>query len=570
MSEKMNPLARFFHGFEFSAAKLELFRIVFFGIFALDAFLQIPHAPRYGAGDFNVAHFEWLSTLLPMPSRHLMLAVFLLQAFLAFRIMAGVAIRQSLALLTALFGYGYFISQVNSYQHHYLLFLLLFLLNFCPWDAARRSENPKELMPGWSIRTLLVQFSILYFWTAVAKMDGHWLSGETLAMQVPDSGTRDMVANVAQSLGVETLTLWAAASIGVMVMEVILAIGLQFPKLWPFMMPIGMAFHASVEFSGYKIGLFSYFMVLAYILVIPESWMDKPAKFFSNQNAEAEPEATGKKKKKKKQAPKPQPVGVLGGTTELAIAGFCGLLLIGLVGAAEKLAPIHMVVTMLVGIILLMMALQYFPGSWLARFEKHYFAKSNAQMQWGIIGGALVLGAALIYTMPFEEALVLALLVTVMGVIPELMNREGHARRAMAHLLACGLIVALTHSGEEARDYYRFMGGDARRRGDVQTATLAYQKVTEVAPTYSYGFRRLGDLHMRSRDYDAAIAAYEEAVRLNDQEALFTYKLMVAYDRAGKGALAVESAQDLLKLKIKKESRDQAQRIIAKYGKGLP
>jgi hypothetical protein len=35
---------------------LALFRLLFFGVLAVDMWLQVEHAPRYGAGDFNVSH----------------------------------------------------------------------------------------------------------------------------------------------------------------------------------------------------------------------------------------------------------------------------------------------------------------------------------------------------------------------------------------------------------------------------------------------------------------------------------------------------------------------------------
>ena len=47
-------LDRYFGGFEVARAKLAVFRVCFFGLVGLDGLLQIPHAPRYGAGDFHV------------------------------------------------------------------------------------------------------------------------------------------------------------------------------------------------------------------------------------------------------------------------------------------------------------------------------------------------------------------------------------------------------------------------------------------------------------------------------------------------------------------------------------
>ena len=104
---------RFWFEFSLPTSKVVLFRVTFFAIVALDAWLQIEHAPRYGAGDFNVSHFPWLDGILPLPSRSGILIVFLVQAFLALRVMFGVAVQSSLGLLTILYGYTYFISQLD-------------------------------------------------------------------------------------------------------------------------------------------------------------------------------------------------------------------------------------------------------------------------------------------------------------------------------------------------------------------------------------------------------------------------------------------------------------------------
>src|SRR5437762_505916 len=45
----------FWFAFDVTWAKLALARVVLFGLLAIDALLQIRHAPRYGVGGFNVA-----------------------------------------------------------------------------------------------------------------------------------------------------------------------------------------------------------------------------------------------------------------------------------------------------------------------------------------------------------------------------------------------------------------------------------------------------------------------------------------------------------------------------------
>ena len=94
----MKRWEQFWFGFSVSNLHLALFRFVFFGLFAVDMWLQISHAPRYGAGGFNVAHIPGLDSILPSPSRPLMLVLFTVQAYLAAAFAIGVLSRRWLAL----------------------------------------------------------------------------------------------------------------------------------------------------------------------------------------------------------------------------------------------------------------------------------------------------------------------------------------------------------------------------------------------------------------------------------------------------------------------------------------
>jgi tetratricopeptide (TPR) repeat protein len=251
----------FWSDFGVSRVKLAWFRVVFFTLIGLDAFLQISHAPRYGAGDFNVAHIPGLDALLPGPSRSGILLVFLLQSYLGFRIAWGRAGRIALALLAVLYGYAYFISQLDSYQHHYLVFLLLFLACFVPWqESGREGGAPSSPITGWALRLIFVQISIVYFWAAVAKLDPVWLDGTTIGRQIQPGVMRDAA---------EALGLGVTAKL-VIVTELFLAVALFIRALWLPALLLGVGLHAAIELSGFEIGIFSYYMVAFYLLLVPD------------------------------------------------------------------------------------------------------------------------------------------------------------------------------------------------------------------------------------------------------------------------------------------------------------
>lgn len=243
-------------------AKFVVFRFAFFGLLSVDAFLQLPHASRYGAGGFNVPHFGWLP--LPEPGRASITFVHAALCFLFALVAQGALVRIALPLATTLYGWAYFSSQLDSYQHHYLMWLLLVILCFAP-------RAPDPLPPGaaldaprtvasWSIRLALVQCAIVYLWAAIAKIDSLWLDGSALFIQIRDGWFRSMV----DSVGFDRVAVMVMAG------ELFLAAAMWNRKLWLPAFFVGVGLHVGIELIDLEIGLFSYLMIAVYLLLVPD------------------------------------------------------------------------------------------------------------------------------------------------------------------------------------------------------------------------------------------------------------------------------------------------------------
>ena len=256
---------RFWTEYRVAPEVLALFRLLFFGVLAVDMWMQIEHAPRYGAGGFNVSHLPPLDGLLPVLARPAMALLFLVQAYLAGLFALGGGGRPALVLLTALDGVTYFSSQLDSYQHHYLMFLVLVVLCLVRWEPAPPPPSGKKKPPlapaSWPVRLILVQISIVYLYAAIAKMEPLWLDGRVLELQVSAGWARDLVERMGGFKLVSGL---------VIATELSLAVAIHLRSLRRFVAPVGILFHAGIEASGFKIGLFSYFMIALYVLVLPE------------------------------------------------------------------------------------------------------------------------------------------------------------------------------------------------------------------------------------------------------------------------------------------------------------
>ena len=256
----------------FHPLQLLVFRFCFFALVAFESFRDLEHAPRYGAGGFNVPHFPILE-LLPTPSRYGMVVLYLAQCALSLRVAFGLGGRVTVWALTAVYGYTYFISQLDSYQHHYMVFLFLFLTCLVDWE----SDKPRT----WPIQLVVVQTGIVYMWAGVTKLHPLWTEGTLLRRQAGGGEFGALVKSWCDSLGVSLDQAWWFMANWSMAAEfVVPLLFLSLPMipegrgrlrdglLW-LTCALGLGLHVGIEMAQLKIGLFSYMMMSFYLLVMP-------------------------------------------------------------------------------------------------------------------------------------------------------------------------------------------------------------------------------------------------------------------------------------------------------------
>ncbi len=106
----------------------------------------LPHGGRYGIGAFNVAHFAWLDAIQPLPTPAHYVGICVLMAFLAAGLAFGRPTRAGLGALCLLFTWSWALSMLDSYQHHYLLTWVLLCMVAFPRLRARDLTHPE--LPG--------------------------------------------------------------------------------------------------------------------------------------------------------------------------------------------------------------------------------------------------------------------------------------------------------------------------------------------------------------------------------------------------------------------------------------
>jgi hypothetical protein len=125
--------------------------------------------------------------------------------------------------------------------------------------------------------------------------------------------------------------------------------------------------------------------------------------------------------------------------------------------------------------------------------------------------GAAGFVGAVAFALPFSRDLTLIGLWALLTLVITAPSPSAAARAA----LSATLVVGLSRSGELARDYYRFIGGDARVRGELPAAVAAYAEVVRLDPDYFSGRVRLCQLLTAVDRAQDALPHCEAALRLN-------------------------------------------------------
>lgn len=177
----------------------------------------------------------------------------------------GLRTRAAGAVLTALLGYHLIVDQNLFFNHIHFLVLVVFLLTVAgpgatwsvDWLLAGR---PRRSVALWAVTLGKAQISIVYFYTALAKINPYFLSGELLT---------GSMRHLPQAL--KTPVLMQALSYGVVAGELFLAFGMWFPRTRIWALLAGVAMHLGIPimihpymvlivFSTAAIGSYGFFL----------------------------------------------------------------------------------------------------------------------------------------------------------------------------------------------------------------------------------------------------------------------------------------------------------------------
>lgn len=187
-------------------------------------------------------------------------------AVLALFVALGLFYRASIALFCVGFTYVFLLDQTAYQNHFYLICLMSFLMIFVPanrvfsLDALR---NPRgDTVPAWGVWILCFQMGIVYFFGAIAKLNGDWLRGEPMTI---------WLSPYAQAFSINESTLGYVFSYGGLFFDFLIVPLLLWERTRQAAFLLATGFHLA-NAGLFDIGIFPFFAIAATTLFLDPSW----------------------------------------------------------------------------------------------------------------------------------------------------------------------------------------------------------------------------------------------------------------------------------------------------------
>jgi hypothetical protein len=450
---------------------------------------------RYGAAGFNVPHFDWVDRVLPAPTAVTYVGMLAL-------VSAGGAIAASLArppawlvgTVAALYLWGWSSSMFDSYQHHYLLSWMLLVIAaqahrparelYAPArEAGSRVAPPIPRTHAWQYRLLTVLPAVVYLYTAISKLEPDWRSGDALRT-LTDAG-RDIgpFLDLLRQAGVEGEEVWPLLGAATIAIQVIVSLSYW---LVPLADADAVATGKDAERRRWSMALGASVSVLVpavlvtfatrpYALVVGPALLAAVVLAMSAQRLGRD-------------------VSIPGVVQGLCLVGFFAAVAFHF-GAEDMGLEIGWFSWYMIGLAIVVLgpagavdAVGRAVTAPLRELDRSLEATPApvVVMLAGVVCLVALAGLG-------DFALVPGAFETLAGVgaVVLVLSVASFVRPALARpvleltpgvLLVAALAFFVLQQGQERFDYFRFAGGDFRRRGDVEPALEAYRHAVELAP----------------------------------------------------------------------------------------
>jgi hypothetical protein len=204
---------RYWHGGPENARGAVLAHAVLF-VLAFDCWVELAaHGARYGQGRFNVAHFAWLDAVQPVPGPTLYVGLVIFSGLLAFALAASGRASGGSRVAAGLLAVSYTYAWAMSLLDSYQHHYLLSLY-----------LGLFVLLPAtFAARLLSVTTGVVYLFTGLAKTEADWRSGAALARIAAEP--MKPFLSFASRLGIDEAQFWPLVGTSVIALQFFVALG---------------------------------------------------------------------------------------------------------------------------------------------------------------------------------------------------------------------------------------------------------------------------------------------------------------------------------------------------------
>ncbi len=156
-------------------------------------------------------------------------------------------------------------------NHVYLLAALLLLFVLADSGAAvsvdERRGRGRPTVPRWPVFLLMAQVAVVYGFATLSKLNGDWLSGDVLAVNMVRLGSLDLPS------ALDRQGVFVVLAVGTVLVEGFLAFAFYVPRLRRVAVPVGVAFHLGIiltvdRWSPYAVNGFTVFALEMFALYV--------------------------------------------------------------------------------------------------------------------------------------------------------------------------------------------------------------------------------------------------------------------------------------------------------------
>ncbi len=261
----------FWHGPR-SVEPLCLYRMGFGALLCLESIYHLLYTTElYSSAGFHVPLLP-----VPAPPPALAFAIGIALVVTTACVALGLFTRTAIILTAALWGYCYALDGINERTIHSVVLVVMAILLFSPCqlqlslDArrARARGRPSRLEAcAFTTRLLQLEFAHIYFFSGIAKMmNPEWVNGTVTARLFNSRFATELAQSLSGTVPDELLRL---GGLGTILFEVTAGFLLFVPWARPWVIILGLGFHASIQLLLY-VGTFGLHFMWALLVLFPE------------------------------------------------------------------------------------------------------------------------------------------------------------------------------------------------------------------------------------------------------------------------------------------------------------